>query len=220
MKIEGGVYDGRQLVLAWPDTYRLPPALPKIGGTGGNESNAGSDNNADSTEEGQRPHLPQEPDPATDAEMPASPDAPENSDTSGPPGAPESPDASVRPNTPENQDAPGRFSALSQTPPPPDASSAEKDTRQEQSGEHTSGTDMQRPAAVQISADTNAEAQYPTDTDSISFDTKENTQHNTGTGVYGFLLAAAAAGICIITVFGKTAAHKILNALRRLLPQK
>lgn len=61
LKIEGGVYNGRQLVLTWPDTYELPPNLPKVGGAGGNENNAGSDNIDDSTEEGQRPNLPQNP---------------------------------------------------------------------------------------------------------------------------------------------------------------
>lgn len=61
LKIEGGVYDGRQLVLSWPDTYELPPDLPDIGGAGGNEGNAGADNKNDSTEEGQRPNLPQDP---------------------------------------------------------------------------------------------------------------------------------------------------------------
>lgn len=58
-KIEGGVYDGQQLILAWPDTYDIPFNLPKIGGSGGNEGNAGADNKDDSTEEGQRPNLPQ-----------------------------------------------------------------------------------------------------------------------------------------------------------------
>lgn len=62
LKIEGGVYDGQQLVLAWPDHYELPPNLPGVGsGSGGNEGNAGSDNKDDSTDEGQRPNLPQQP---------------------------------------------------------------------------------------------------------------------------------------------------------------
>lgn len=60
LKIEGGVYHGQQLVLPWPDTYTLPPHLPDVGGNGGNENNAGSDNKEDSTEDGQRPNLPQE----------------------------------------------------------------------------------------------------------------------------------------------------------------
>ena len=62
LKIEGGVYDGRQLVLAWPDIYEQLPDLPEVGGAEGNEGNAGADNKDDSTESGQRPNLPQTPD--------------------------------------------------------------------------------------------------------------------------------------------------------------
>lgn len=59
LKIKGGVYDGQQLILAWPNNYELPLQLPKLGGAGGNESNAGAANKGDSTSEGQRPNLPQ-----------------------------------------------------------------------------------------------------------------------------------------------------------------
>lgn len=59
LKIEGGVYDGRQLILACPDTYDLPPDL-LVNGSGGNEGNAGVGNRDDSTAEGQRPNLPHE----------------------------------------------------------------------------------------------------------------------------------------------------------------
>lgn len=62
VKMEGGVYDGRELVLAWPDSYELPLCLPKVGGSGGNEGNAGSDDRGDSTEDGQRPGLSEEQD--------------------------------------------------------------------------------------------------------------------------------------------------------------
>lgn len=62
LKIEGGIYDGRQLILTWPNTYEQLPHLPEIGGAGGNEGNAGADNKEDSTESGQRPSLPQIPD--------------------------------------------------------------------------------------------------------------------------------------------------------------
>lgn len=58
LKIEGGVYDGKQLILPWPDTYELPVKLPDMGGSGGNHNNAGTDNKGDSTESGQRPNLP------------------------------------------------------------------------------------------------------------------------------------------------------------------
>lgn len=59
LEIEGGVYDGHQLVLAWPDTYNTLPSLPHVVGSGGNEDNAGANNKNDSTEGGQRPNLPQ-----------------------------------------------------------------------------------------------------------------------------------------------------------------
>lgn len=59
LKIKGGVYDGQELVLAYPDTNEKPPSLPKLGGAGGNEGNAGAANKGDSTSEGQRPSLSQ-----------------------------------------------------------------------------------------------------------------------------------------------------------------
>lgn len=57
LKIEGGIYDGRQLILAWPDSYDLPLNLPVLGGSGGNESNAGASRKNNGTEEGQRPGI-------------------------------------------------------------------------------------------------------------------------------------------------------------------
>lgn len=59
LKIEGGIYDGAEIILPWPDVYDQLPDLPKIRGAQGNEGNAGADNKADSTESGQRPSLPQ-----------------------------------------------------------------------------------------------------------------------------------------------------------------
>lgn len=59
LKIKGGVYDGQELILAYPNTNEKPLSLPKLGGAGGNESNAGAANKGDSTSEGQRPNLPQ-----------------------------------------------------------------------------------------------------------------------------------------------------------------
>lgn len=58
LTIKGGVYDGKQLILSWPDTYEILPSLPKLEGSGGNELNAGAGNENDSTPEGQRPNLP------------------------------------------------------------------------------------------------------------------------------------------------------------------
>ncbi len=60
LTIEGGIYNGCQLILAYPDTYTFLPDL-RVGGAGGNQGNAGTGNRDDSTEEGQRPHLPQNP---------------------------------------------------------------------------------------------------------------------------------------------------------------
>lgn len=60
LKIEGGVYDGKQLLLTWPDTYHPPLQLPALGGAGGNENNAGAANKEDSTTAGQRPTLPED----------------------------------------------------------------------------------------------------------------------------------------------------------------
>lgn len=61
LRIEGGIYDGQTLILSWPGTYSLPPNLPTLSGSGGNEGNAGAGSKDDSTPEGQRPGLPQEP---------------------------------------------------------------------------------------------------------------------------------------------------------------
>lgn len=58
IKIEGGIFDGQSLVLPWPETYEIPLALPKLGGSGGNEANAGSGNQGGGTPQGQRPTLP------------------------------------------------------------------------------------------------------------------------------------------------------------------
>lgn len=58
LKIKGGIYDDRQLILSWPDTYEQLPELPEIDGAEGNEGNAGAGNKGDSTESGQRPNLP------------------------------------------------------------------------------------------------------------------------------------------------------------------
>lgn len=61
LKIEGGIYDGGEVILRWPDDYEQLSDLPKNDGSQGNEGNAGADNKADSTKSGQRPSLPQVP---------------------------------------------------------------------------------------------------------------------------------------------------------------
>lgn len=87
VKISGGVYDGKQLILPWPTGYDLPLSLPKPGGSGGNENNAGSDDKSDSTDEGQRPNLPENP--SGSSESSGSSRASGSSGSSGSSGLPE-----------------------------------------------------------------------------------------------------------------------------------
>lgn len=61
LKFEGGLYDGKELILSWPDLYDELPDLPKIIAAEGNEGNAGAANSDNSTGGGQRPNLPQTP---------------------------------------------------------------------------------------------------------------------------------------------------------------
>lgn len=75
LEIEGGIYDGKQLILSWPDTYEQLPDLPKFNGAEGNEGNAGAGNKGDSTESGQRPNLPQTPDDNQEEQQPDPPAA-------------------------------------------------------------------------------------------------------------------------------------------------
>lgn len=83
LEIKGGIYDGRQLVLPWPDTYEHLPDLPQFG-AGGNEGNAGASNKGDSTEGGQRPGLPQTPDNSQPGQDPAPNDNQEEQPTNPP----------------------------------------------------------------------------------------------------------------------------------------
>lgn len=71
--IEGGIYDGKEFILPWPDIYEELPALPKFHSPEGNEGNVGADNKDDSTASGQRPNLPQLPDDSTEKQSPVSP---------------------------------------------------------------------------------------------------------------------------------------------------
>ena len=57
IEIEGGVFDGELHTLNWPGDYEMPPRVPDFKGSGGNENNAGGES-GDSTEDGQRPNLP------------------------------------------------------------------------------------------------------------------------------------------------------------------
>lgn len=106
LKIEGGVYDGRQLILAYPDTYQISLQPPAISGSGGNEGNAGSDNKNDSTSEGQRPNLPQDTENGTDTQNPVSPDAPkDDQDSQEPDDEQDSQKSGLTQETDDNQDS-------------------------------------------------------------------------------------------------------------------
>ena len=146
LKIEGGVYDGRHLILAWPDTYELPAKLPELNGSGGNECNAGSDNKNDSTPEGQRPGLPQDPEDDQDNSETQPPldteDDQDNSETQPPWNSEDEEDNTVTQpsqNTEDDQDSsetqtpqdPGDDQDNSETQPPLDTE-GEQDTSETQ----------------------------------------------------------------------------------------
>ncbi len=79
LKIKGGIYDGRQLILPWPDIYDELPDLPEIRAFEGNEGNAGADDKNDGTASGQRPNLPYTPDDSQGGLPPdSSPDTDDN----------------------------------------------------------------------------------------------------------------------------------------------
>lgn len=107
LKIQGGIYDGKQLILSWPDVYDLLPDLPEVGGAQGNEGNAGANNKDDSTESGQRPNLPQISDDGQEAQQldPGTDDTPETQQPD--PGTDDTPETQQSNtdtgNTPESQ---------------------------------------------------------------------------------------------------------------------
>lgn len=159
LKIEGGVYDGRQLILAWPDTYKIPLQPPTISGLGGNEGNAGSDNKSDSTLEGQRPDLPQNQEDGSVAQAPmTSPEPDDRQDAQAPATSPEPHDrqnAQVPATSPEPDGGQGAQEPAAS--PEPDGgqnaqgpkTSPESDDREDAQGLETSPKpdDGQAPAA-------------------------------------------------------------------------
>lgn len=113
LKIKGGVYDGQQLILPWPGSYENLPNLPSIdGGSGGNENNAGSGSKNDSTEGGQRPNLPQQPEDTTNqpgggnTQTPGNTQSPENNEST------QNPDGTQLPEDNESIQNPGDIKPL------------------------------------------------------------------------------------------------------------
>lgn len=202
--IEGGVYNGRQLVLTWPNTYDLPPDLPDIAGSGGNEANAGADNRNDSNEEGQRPNLPQEQEDKT--EPPAT-----TSDG-------ETDNKTPQTDLPNAAEAPIQPSAAAPTE--PDIN--ENITTATVTGDHTiyntvTDHEEETPAGIPtLGAETgtvappvSAEEKAETDLPKKSELTETPVRDTEGGGLGLFLAAAAAITvICIAAVFGRVMAFR------------
>lgn len=72
LTIKGGVYDGETVTLPWPGEYDPPPRVPEIGGSGGNENNAGNGNG----DGGQRPNPPDKNEPPLIVPPPSEPELP------------------------------------------------------------------------------------------------------------------------------------------------
>lgn len=205
LKIEGGIYHGRQLVLPWPGTYKLPPHLPEVGGNGGNEGNAGSDNKDDGTEEGQRPNLPQNP--QEEPETNVTPTPAEEQDT--------------QTGSPQTQQEPQKLPLPDSSQPPTDRQKQSSDlsrTNRKQNGfpgrttgsgddsndRNTGGT----PAG--IDTETASLAIAPANS-SPSASQEENLVDFAKTGRQGHLrpvMTVAAAGICIAAVTARLYAKR------------
>ncbi|MDE6518317.1 MAG: hypothetical protein K2L18_10805, partial [Acetatifactor sp.] len=168
LKIEGGVYDGRELILAWPDTYELPAKLPSLSGSGGNECNAGSDNKDDSTLDGQRPGLPQDPENRPDAQEPDPPQDSKDGQEAKEPETPQNPkdgQDTAEPETPQNpKDEQGATEPESpqnlkdkqdtQEPETPQDSKGEQDTMEPETPQDSKGEqDTREPETPQSPGD-------------------------------------------------------------------
>lgn len=205
--IEGGVYNGRQLVLTWPDTYDLPPDLPDIAGSGGNEANAGADNRNDSNEEGQRPDLPREPENKEDKTEPPATTSDGETDNKTP-----------QTDLPNAAEAPIQPSAAAPTE--PDIN--ENITTATVTGDHTiyntvTDHEEETPAGIPtLGAETgtvappvSAEEKAETDLPKKSELTETPVRDTEGGGLGLFLAAAAAITvICIAAVFGRVMAFR------------
>ncbi len=210
LKIEGGIYDGQQFILAWPDIYETLPDLPKLSGAGGNEGNAGAGNQGDSTPEGQRPNLPQTPD-----------EQPEEQGS----------DWGVKDSQGEQQPVLNTESSSGEQRPDPSGENEHEEQRSDSDTDTENGSWEQPPNSSQsISADTPAESQK-NNPFSASFvvhaaeDKNEtpnipvlpNEQLTTQqTAVHGnrtplLLVTAAAVAGCIGTIAGKAVGYRLLH---------
>ena len=170
LKIEGGVYDGRQLILSWPGTYDPLPVLPQLGGAGGNEGNAGADNKNDSTEDGQRPGLPQVPEDDPQEQKPAASQEPDDDPQEQKPAASQEPDDEPQEQKPAASQEPDdgaqeQEQAPVASPEPEDNPQAQKPPLTSPEPEHHAQAQVpaasQKPPAVSPEPEHGAQAQVP-----------------------------------------------------------
>lgn len=221
LKIEGGVYDGRELILACPDTYELPPDL-HVGGSGGNEGNAGNGNRDDSTEEGQRPNLPKprpdkasakEPQANTPAAAPA--DDSENKNDPSATGAQTGTATIPADANSKSQSGPSKISANADAKQQNGSPKISTDTDAKPQTETAGISSDNETLEIQIKAEgnllagTNAKSQ--TDTSEISSVPDAQPQKKQASPVMLFLAAAVAiGGVCLCV--GSAGARRALKA--------
>ncbi len=155
--VEGGVYNGRQMILAWPDSYDLPLELPELTGSGGNDNNAGSCGSGNSTAGGQRQDLPQnsqeQPDSSaleentpgnvTGQDSTAAPEENENSGQSVPPQNPPGQNGNSGQSVPPQNPPVQNENSVQQVPPQnPPAQTAPADDKNQQQDSPQNDTDI------------------------------------------------------------------------------
>lgn len=181
LTIKGGIYDGRQFILPWPDTYEPPLALPKLDGSGGNEANAGAGNKNDSTPEGQRPNLPQDSDDPNDPkELPANPpqtsdDAPSQASQAANINSPSQPDTSTK-TRPAHDD---KFDTENQRQEQDNASRNPVSYIQQTASDLPSNTPASENPLAETAA---ADSKKDTQTENVMADNKKDTQNETAPG--------------------------------------
>lgn len=231
LEIEGGIYDGRQIILPWPGTYSPPLNLPELGGSGGNEGNAGAGNKNDSTEEGQRPGLPQQPEEnGKETETAQTPEAEDDVDKSDTGKAQALENSAKEPQTtqtskaedgadkPETGQIPPSASDKTQAPKNSPDKPAADNARELASGKtqmpENNTKEPQTPGQSAASTHASATAQAAITPYGADSETAGRRPSHAAA-------AASVAGICIFALFHKAPAlRKIQTALRRLLSTK
>lgn len=221
LKIEGGAYDGQQLILSWPGSYELPLNLPALGGSGGNEGNAGSDNKNDSTEEGQRPELPQQPEEKTEELPPApiqkpedSPSAPTQKSENSPSAPTQKPEESPSAPTQKKEDKVEEQQIQSRTlenvqteqplnpPSNPEVKTDSLDAADTIDHEESKFNDSVQPTiTTQAATDFSGENEYSTTLPTANAETDDH-------GPFLPAAATSAAGLCIATAIHKMAVRR------------